>query len=62
MLVRFEFLKILRKKSTLIIMAVSLLVTGFFFGLPILQFQTYNQDGIIKDVYKRQMMERVRYC
>ena len=48
MLVRFEFLKILRKKSTLIIMAVSLLVTGFFFGLPILQFQTYNQDGIIK--------------
>lgn len=35
-LVKYEFLKILRKKSTLIVMAVSLLITVFFFGLPIL--------------------------
>ena len=48
MLIKYEFLKILRKKSTLIVMAVSLLVTAFLFGLPVLQFQTYNQDGVIK--------------
>lgn len=48
MLVKYEFLKILRKKSTLIVMAVSLLLTGFLFGLPIMQYQTYNQDGVIK--------------
>lgn len=48
MLVKYEFLKILRKKSTLIVMAASLILTGFLFGLPIMQFQTYNQDGVIK--------------
>lgn len=39
MLVKYEFLKILRKKSTLIVMAVSLVLTGFLFGLPMIQFQ-----------------------
>ena len=48
MLVKYEFLKILRKKSTLIVMAVSLILTGFLFGLPVIQYQTYNQDGVIK--------------
>ncbi|MBD5554063.1 MAG: ABC transporter permease [Roseburia sp.] len=48
MLVKYEFLKILRKKSTLIVMAVSLILTGFLFGLPVMQYQTYNQDGVIK--------------
>ncbi|MCI8638402.1 MAG: ABC transporter permease subunit [Coprococcus sp.] len=48
MLIRYEFLKILRKSSTLIIMAVSLLLTTFLFGLPVMQFQTYNEDGAIK--------------
>ena len=48
MLVKYEFMKILRKKSTLIVMAVSLILTGFLFGLPIIQYQTYNQDGVIK--------------
>ena len=47
-LVKFEFLKILRKKSTLIVMAVSLLITAVFFILPILQFQIYNQDGVLR--------------
>lgn len=47
-LVKYEFLKILRKKSTIIIMAVSLLLTAFLFGLPILQYQTYDQNGVIK--------------
>ena len=48
MLVKYEFLKILRKKSTLIVMAISLVLTAFLFGLPIMQFQTYNQNGVIK--------------
>lgn len=47
-LIKYEFLKILRKKSTLIAMVVSLLITAIFFGLPILQFQTYNQDGVLR--------------
>ena len=47
-LVKFEFLKILRKKSTLIVMAVSLLITAVFFVMPILQFQIYNQDGVMR--------------
>ena len=48
MLVKYELLKILRKKSTVIVMAVSLILTAFLFGLPIMQYQTYNQDGVIK--------------
>lgn len=47
-LVKYEFLKILRKKSTLIAMAVSLLITAVFFGLPITQFQINNQDGVLR--------------
>lgn len=47
-LVEFELLKIMRRKSTLIVMVVSLLLTAFLFGLPILQYQTYNQKGAIK--------------
>lgn len=48
MLIKYEFLKILRKKSTRIVMAVSLILTAFLFGLPILQYQIYNQDGVLK--------------
>lgn len=47
MLIKYEFLKILRKKSTLIVMAASLLVTAFLFGLPVMRFQTCNQEGVI---------------
>lgn len=47
-LIKYEFLKILRKKSTLIVTAVSLLLTAFLFGLPILRYQTYNADGVIR--------------
>lgn len=47
-LVKYEFLKMLRKKSTLIAMAVSLLITAIFFVLPITQFQIYNQDGVLR--------------
>lgn len=47
-MIKYEFLKIMRRKSTLIILAVSLILTSFLFGLPIMQYQTYNQDGVIK--------------
>lgn len=47
-LVKYEFLKILRRRSTMIVMAISLLITAFLFGLPIIQYQTYNQEGVIK--------------
>ena len=33
MLVKYEFLKILRKKSTLIVMTISLIVTGLLFEI-----------------------------
>lgn len=49
-LVKYEFLKILRKKSTLIVMAVSLILTAFLFALPVVRFQTYHQDGVMKGV------------
>lgn len=29
-------------------MAISLLCTTFLFGLPVMQYQTYNQDGVMK--------------
>lgn len=48
MLIKYEFLKMLRKKSTLIVMAASLLVTAFLFGLPIMQYQIYTQEGALK--------------
>ena len=48
MLIQYEFLKILRKRSTLIIITISLMLTGFLFGLPIIQYQIYSQDGVIK--------------
>lgn len=48
LLVKYEFLKILRRKSTLIVMAASLLLTAVFFGLPVLRFQTYHQDGVLR--------------
>ena len=62
-LIKFEFLKTLRKKSTLIVMAVSLIVTAFLFGLPILQYQTYNQEGVMKGfegiAYDKEQYEQV---
>lgn len=50
LLVKYEFLKIVRRKSTFIVMLISVLVTAFLFGLPILQFQTYDHDRIIKGI------------
>ena len=49
-LIKYEFLKILRRRSTLIVMAVSLFITIVFFGLPIIQFQTYNENGALEGI------------
>lgn len=46
-LIKYEFLKIFRKKSTLIVMAISLLLTAFLFGLPVIQYQTNTKDGVL---------------
>lgn len=54
-LIKYEFLKIAKKRSTLIIMFVSLIITAFLFGLPILQFQTYDKDVLMKG------MDGIRY-
>lgn len=63
MLVKYEFLKILRKKSTLVVMAISLLLTAVFFALPIIQFQTYNQDGVLRGLagiaYEKEQYENI---
>lgn len=48
MLMKYEFLKIARKKSSLVVLAISLVLTGFLFGLPVLQYQTYHQNGAIR--------------
>lgn len=47
-LIKYEFLKILRKKTTLMAMATSLLITAIFFCLPITQFQIYSQNGVFQ--------------
>lgn len=48
MLIRFELMKIVRRRSTLAVLAVSLLLTALMFGLPVLQYQTYTQDGAVR--------------
>ncbi|MBQ6304860.1 MAG: ABC transporter permease subunit [Clostridiales bacterium] len=54
-LIKYEFLKIAKKRATLIIMLVSLIITALLFGLPVLQFQTYDKDVLMKG------MEGIRY-
>ena len=46
MLVKYEFLKILRRRSTIAVMLVSLIITAVFFGLPVIQYQTYDGNGV----------------
>lgn len=47
-LIKFEFIKYLRRKLTVIAMLISLFITGLLFALPGLQFQYVTQDGEIK--------------
>lgn len=63
MLVKYEFLKILRKKSTIAVMLVSLLVTAFFFGLPVMQYYTMSQDAEYRGLegirYQKEQYENI---
>ncbi|MBQ3890142.1 MAG: ABC transporter permease, partial [Lachnospiraceae bacterium] len=47
-LIKFEFIKYLRRKLTVIAMLISLFITGLLFALPGLQFQYVTQNGEIK--------------
>lgn len=47
MLVRYELSKILRRKSTWLVMSVSLIITALLFSLPIFQYQYYTEDGVV---------------
>lgn len=44
-------------------MAVSLLITAVFFGLPITQFQIYNSDGVLRGLegiaYEKEQYENI---
>ncbi len=59
-LIKYEFLKIAKKRSTLIIMLASLFITALLFGLPVLQFQTYDKGDLRKGLdgirYERSLM------
>lgn len=48
MLIKYEFLKILCKKSTVIIMAASFVLTALLYGIQVIQYQAYNENGVIK--------------
>ena len=63
MLVKYEFLKILKRKSTLIVIAASLILTAVFFGLPVIQYQTYSREGVIRGLqgirYEKEQYENL---
>ena len=47
MLFKYEFLKIIKRKSTIIIFLLGLLMTTVFFSLPIIQYQAFTQEKMI---------------
>jgi len=47
MLFKYEFLKIIKRKSTIIIFLLGLLMTTVFFSLPVIQYQAFTQEGMI---------------
>lgn len=48
-LVKYELCKLLRRRSTWAVMAVSLLVTVLLCGvMPVIQFQTYREEGVLR--------------
>jgi len=47
MLFKYEFLKIMKRKATVIILLLSLSITTLFFSLPIIQYQTFTQEGML---------------
>lgn len=63
MLFQYEFLKIVRKKSTMAVMLVSLLVTAFFFALPVMQYYTMSEDaeyrGLSGIEYEKEQYQKI---
>lgn len=63
MLVKYEFLKILRRRSTIAVMLVSLIITAVFFGLPVIQYQTYDGNGVHRGLegirYNKERYEKI---
>lgn len=63
LLIKYELLKIIRRKFTFIVMAASLIVTAFLFALPVMQYQIYNQEGVIKGTdgikYKKEQYKEI---
>lgn len=63
LLIKYEFLKIIRRKFTFIVMAASIIVTAFLFVLPVMQYQIYNQEGVIKGTdgikYKKEQYKEI---
>lgn len=63
LLIKYEFLKIIRRKFTFIVMAASIIVTAFLFALPVMQYQIYNQEGVIKGTdgikYKKEQYKEI---
>lgn len=47
-LIQYELLKIIRKKSTIIVLSVGLLLIVLLFGQPLMQFEVYHENGSIK--------------
>lgn len=63
LLIKYEFLKIIRRKFTFIVMAASIIVTAFLFALPVMQYQIYSQEGVIKGTdgikYKKEQYKEI---
>lgn len=63
LLIKYELLKIIRRKFTFIVMAASIIVTAFLFALPVMQYQIYNQEGVIKGTdgikYKKEQYKEI---
>lgn len=47
-LIKFEFLKLAKRKSSLAVVLAGLIVTAFLFTLPVLQFKYYTAEGAVE--------------
>lgn len=47
-LIQYEFRKLLRRRATVVTLAISLIATAFLFGLPVLQYGIYSREGVIR--------------
>ena len=49
-LIKYEFLKLAKRKSSLVVVLAGLVVTAFLFMLPTLQSKYYTQDGAVEGI------------